>query len=179
MIKTAATCASQCWMAREPDCSCSCGGVNHGIMATEAPEGGTMPRRNCLIQGTRYYLGAMDYGGPLQNLASKFRSAIKDTYGYCSVYGARTAYVYAPAYNEPGAVLWQKIASESQARWPEIVWWMTAAQAVHESRVAEATAARAQGERVYVPMRHSHRRPDLLWVREDLINAFDAYREGD
>ena len=50
---TEATCGVACWMAKEPECHCSCGGKNHGILLTP---GGTQPPRMAKIDGVRYVL---------------------------------------------------------------------------------------------------------------------------
>lgn len=177
MMKTSATCAAQCWMAREPDCSCSCGGANHGIMAQGIEAGGTMPRRNCLIAGTRYYLAGMDYAGYVRDLAHGFRLTLRGTeHGYTTPSGHQ----FPPNPNAPGGVTWERKANDGQARWPEIVGWMTAAYAAARDRYDAARAMTARGERApYVPRPYEGTRPYLLWVREDLINLFDAWREAD
>ena len=105
---TGATCGLACWWAEQETCRCSCGGRAHGILAM----GGTQPRRNCLILGHRYVLGAVNGSW----------SAINE---WAHGVGPHEkppmpAYAIGPRRNERGAIWWSKAASDSQIRWPEL-----------------------------------------------------------
>ena len=52
------TCNLACWMAREPECRCQCGGKNHGIML----RGGEHPQRTCQRKGRLFRLEAVTSG---------------------------------------------------------------------------------------------------------------------
>lgn len=55
-LTTTTTCNEQCWYAKEPECSCSCGGANHGCLRVEGAE---QPTRNSRIKDKRYLLRAV------------------------------------------------------------------------------------------------------------------------
>ena len=62
------TCNLACWMAREPECRCQCGGKNHGIMLRD----GKQPQRTCQRKGRLYRLEAVVSGwGEARRIAHK------------------------------------------------------------------------------------------------------------
>ena len=135
-IVTGATCGLACWWAREETCRCSCGGRAHGVLAL----GGTQPRRNCSIGGVRYVLGAVN--GSWSAINAWAYEVVHTEYAHLKP-------GYAPAWrNERGAIWWNKTASDSQMRWPELA----------------ATAG--------------DRKPTLEWIREDWADRFDAWLDA-
>lgn len=105
------TCSDACWKAAQPDCSCSCGGKNHGIMRT--PEGAaTPPPRTCRIDGVRYELRAI---GNFHELTQKRYEINREQYSrYVGM--ALTGAVRRP----PDAAILKR-SSKDQQKWPEVV----------------------------------------------------------
>lgn len=168
---TGTTCAVQCWMAREPDCRCSCGGRNHGILLTED---GERPRRNCTILGTRYVLGTLALSHVAHRWARALCDDLKRTHGRESRPGS--GYYVGPFPNERGGVVWTKLPSVAQAAgWEEIAGWIAADFA--DQVVAYDAAAARLGAEARMLRKPIARRPLLVWVREDLIEEFDAIVE--
>lgn len=154
--QTTQSCGAACWYAKEPDCRCSCGGANHGLLLTQ--DGGEMPRRNCTIQGARYVLGAMGFYSDVMAKLRAFNNQTRETLGRQVAVlenGEPTARWYPAESNRPGAPLWRKQATDSQERWPEVAAWM------------EQHAQVRLGLRVL-------RTPEMLWVRENVIDLFDG-----
>ena len=145
---TIATCNIACWMAREEDCRCSCGGVGHGVLLA----GGEQPRRNRLIKGKRYVLAAVTTGwdDPFRDWYRAERASILEAFGVAYGSGSRQFL--------PDRFTVSALASESQSRtWPEagraehIRWAGTA----HESKTIQ--------------------RPYLHWIRQDAAAMFDEW----
>ena len=150
---TIATCNIACWMAREEDCRCSCGGVGHGVLLA----GGEQPRRNRLIKGVRYVLAGVTTGwgeDPLRDWFRADRAAILAEFGTKRWDGSLSPYL-------PGNFSVNSRASESQSRtWPE-------ARPVERVRFA-GTAYEST----------SLVRPYLHWIRQDAASMFDAWSEA-
>ncbi len=110
--------------------------------------GGEQPRRNCRIQGQRYLLGMV--GSYLD-----CEKAMRD-FGYSDA-GRPFRKVYSNGYSyfltgEPGGAAWRKVANDKQvASWPELTG--CGRKAPWDSNAS------------------------LLWLREDAIEAFDAWLE--
>lgn len=109
-IVTGTTCGLACWWAEQEACRCSCGGRAHGVLAL----GGTQPRRNCLIAGHRYVLGAVNGGWSRVNQWAA--ELVRREY-------ADVPMGYRPSWrSDPGAIWIQRQATPTQwQRWPELV----------------------------------------------------------
>lgn len=164
-VLTLTTCSIACWMAREEDCRCSCGGKSHGVLLRN----GEQPRRNSMIQGFRYVLGAIEAGGAARNLSWDFRKTLdRETYG-THLRGR----IFSPRENEPGATIWLKKASAAQLeKWPEVAEWSEGVYQRQMQRHEELTRGRSVPA-YYAPK--PGQRPYLVWVREDVADQFDAF----
>lgn len=163
---TMTTCSIACWLAREPECSCSCGGKSHGIMLQDGSE---QPRRNCMIQGYRYVLAGVDSGRPIDRLDFDWRRSLdaetRATFGRHKIYR-----------NEAASLVWIKKASAAQLeKWPEVAQWAAANLEQRRTAYAEAIAA---GRRPYGGEPSDLRRPYLLWVRADAADSFDTFQSA-
>lgn len=142
-VLTGQTCAANCWYAREPECRCSCGGDNHGVLLTDGAE---QPRRNCTILGHRYVLGMIGRYSECERRMGEFARSdfMREKYGRDYPGGYRGG----PITGTKGGVAWRKSATAAQARqWPEI-------------------PPHIDPQRPWV-------RPSLLWIREDVADEFD------
>ena len=159
---TLTTCSIACWLAREPECSCSCGGKSHGIMLRDGAE---QPRRNCMIQGFRYVLAGVDSARPVETMDYQWRRSLdaeaRASFGRHHIYR-----------NEPSSLTWIKKATAAQLeKWPEVAQW--AASNLEQRR-----------ERYEYALRHGLTareprdlwRPYLLWVRADAADHFDTFQ---
>ena len=160
---TLTTCSIACWLAREPECSCSCGGKSHGIMLQDGAE---QPRRNCMIQGFRYVLAGVDSARPVERQDYAWRRSLdaetRATFGRHNLYR-----------NEIASLTWIKKASAAQLeKWPEVAQW---AAANLEQRRADYFERLAAG-RIAGREPSDLRRPYLLWVRADAADSFDTFQ---
>lgn len=170
---TLTTCSIACWMAREESCRCSCGGRSHGVLLQDGAE---QPRRNSMIQGHRYVLGAIEAGRAASRLSWDFRATLdRATYGRL----LRTGGSMMPLENEPGSVVWIKKASAAQlAKWPEVAEWSEGVYQQQITRHREFIERCAASPSGYVPRfaePQRGQRPYLVWVREDVAEKFDAF----
>lgn len=111
---TTNTCNEACWSAREDDCSCSCGGANHGILRAGHAnfQEGAQPVRNAKIKGHRYLLRAV---GSVRDISAER-------------YGLQRAWYYSfpgiyDRINDTkanGEAVIARRASKDQERWPEV-----------------------------------------------------------
>lgn len=176
-VQTETTCAIACWMAREPECRCSCGGKNHGVLLVDGAE---QPRRNAMIKGTRYVLGAMGFIGAMRQTSRKFRDSLDHSYGDTRPSG----YYIAPQSDVKGGTTWERLASADQSmKWPEVVAWIEGDLTKQQQDVVAAIeeiksgGLNMAGLRYRAEARPRARRPQLLWIREDLIEQFDVWQE--
>jgi len=125
---TGATCGLACWWAEQESCHCSCKGAAHGVLAL----GGTQPRRNCLINGRRYVLGAVAQSwSAVNNWAHDVTP--RDSYGY-SPQGEG---------NVPGAIWFHRAATAPQrSRWPELIAYREVPYGPHLTWIREDWAER-------------------------------------
>ena len=65
-FRTLQTCGGACWHARELECSCYCGGTNHGILKTA---NGVAPTRMAKIDGHMYQIKAIGSNSDLYHEA--------------------------------------------------------------------------------------------------------------
>ena len=136
-------CNEACWHAREEACRCSCGGTNHGILR-QTP-GAPTPARTSKIDGYMYQLWAVaDYPD-----ATRECRRINGAEGMPNKGTSRHGgYVFTFSDSDKGAPARRRLASVSEfARWPE---------------VSSFKSERHPGD---------HYRPDLVWVRTDLVDA--------
>jgi hypothetical protein len=70
------TCGEKCWTAIQDDCSCSCGGANHGLLAKAGEiTVDKIPQRYCKIFGVLYELKAVGYRRQLEPEAKKINES--------------------------------------------------------------------------------------------------------
>jgi len=144
---TATTCGAACWYAREPECRCSCGGANHSCLRVEGAE---QPRRNCLIKGSRYVLGMVGTYWECEQAMRNFGRA-EASKPFHTIYSSGWTCLKT---GEAGAPLWRKTAtSEQSIKWSEL----------------SGTGR--------TPANPWTSNLSLLWVREDVAEAFDSWLE--
>lgn len=144
MTMTLTTCNEACWSARQDDCSCSCGGANHGINRPghENYQEGASVRRNARIKGHRYLLAGVGRYSETHRTAWEINNRFIATFHDLGK-GAWTARFADERANGDATVTRKATASEA-ARWPELRPFME-----NESRAGWD-------------------RPNLVWIREDL-----------
>lgn len=156
-IQTGQSCGANCWYAHEPECRCSCAGVNHGLLLTDGVE---QPRRNCTILGTRYVLGAIVGYAESMGIGWRFLNTLDpETFGKRRVRLDGSVRFSEPTRNEKGAAVWVRSPTDSQEKWPEVAGWM----ADHAVERFGRTIVRT---------------PSLLWVRDDAAETFDAWEDA-
>lgn len=113
--------------------------------------GGEQPRRNCRILEQRYVLGMVGSYAECEKAVWNFgTSDAAAPFRTTSVYGGGYSYLRT---GERGAPLWRKGANQSQLdKWPELAGW--------------------QRPNNWSPW------PSMIWVREDVAEAFDAWLEA-
>ncbi len=112
---TTNTCNEACWSAAQDDCSCSCGGANHGILRQGHAnyQEGAEPVRNARIKGHRYLLRAV---GSYSEIGGARYGIQRAWYARFSDYIARNA--DARANGDP--VVAKRASKDQTARWPEL-----------------------------------------------------------
>lgn len=145
--QTDQTCGAACWYAQERVCRCSCGGRAHGCMV-DAADNAYTPRRNCRIKGARYVMGTVGSRWALDRLGRTWRGRMYQDTCVMQPNGLLSAGdTSLIVQNDVNAVTWLRVATPAEvAAWPEL--------------------AQFVGER---------RRPNILWVRMDMADAWDAY----
>jgi hypothetical protein len=80
------TCGEKCWTAIQEDCSCSCGGANHGLLAREGEiTADKIPQRYSKIFGVLYELKAVGYYRQLE----PERKKVNETCGWWQIRGTK------------------------------------------------------------------------------------------
>lgn len=110
-VATNATCSAACWYAKQEECRCFCGGINHGILLTDGAE---QPRRACTIEGVQYILGGVDISYSVASAWARLYKEESDKDSSVPYY--RRSY----ALNGKDSYAWRKNATEAQKRWPEV-----------------------------------------------------------